>query len=1039
MRRRSVLAAAVLLFSASICFLVPRVLFDRTNYRVLVCLDWREFSTQAHAAGYEDEAWLLGRIASCGVNALSVEYLSLEDLILRGVVRRERIDGRGAVYVVCDERKAASLGVLESLSSLYEVDVVKSSFSGAGTELVVHTRAVDELERIPLFKPVPLLDAVHRLGMTPVFRFTNLQYAGERYLRMLLSSIPAGGWVVFSDKHALGYAGNLACTAALLRRRDVHVGLVEFAGQLGTSSLASMGCPAVVVHSVPPDELAKYTLPAVLARWLRAVRERNARLLYVHPFPVENLPFSGDSLRANLRYLADLVGRLEQAGYRAGVPADPRLLDGLLFSRPLRLSLAWGALFVLLMLACAVLKWKLSGAPLRPAFACMLLAGGALVSVGIWKLGLAGCGRWAASVTGVVGASLAGVLALETIFSPISPDSSSGLLETAAAGVGGSLAGACTAVAAGLVVQSFMCSSGALLKLQLYPAVKLLYVLPLIAVGWWAARRCGVDFTRPLTRMEALACLFAAAVFGYYVLRSGNHAAACLVSAFEKHLRDAMELVMVRPRFKEWMVGYPAFFLAAAAWRRGASRLAWGAGVLSCVAWISVVNTFAHVVSPPLLGLSRTAAGLALGIPIGFVLSAVSLLLLHYTRDGIMVVGYHSCGNLGDDILAGRVEGLLVEAAGEGAADSVPIYWLRGRPASGSWASAGDGRSGLEFVSVPRYSPGAVFSASLCSRMVLLGGGGLLQEKSGLTTPIYYSVPPLIAHACRGARILGIAQGLGPLYSSTARDFARALMENSSLFWVRDSSSLELVEGLLESDAGGDSRFRVVPDLFWWMTDEEAGVWESVGPGRYSGGGRLERVVVECRRDTEWNPATVARTVCAALKDLGAKGRLEIVVLTMDAVLDRGASSALREIFASVKQQKMSFDVVARSPADERELSMLMGKGRTLVVCTRLHTLCAAVASCSPVVVFDYDPKISSFVGDNDLGEAVAMVNAGLGKEEWIAALRRNVVECWKGAHARAAALARTRGRLMAEGRRVRGEFVSLLRAWLETSFPSCG
>ena len=72
---------------------------------------------------------------------------------------------------------------------------------------------------------------------------------------------------------------------------------------------------------------------------------------------------------------------------------------------------------------------------------------------------------------------------------------------------------------------------------------------------------------RSLTRMDVAVGFLLLAIIGYGIVRSGN-ASPALRAGSEQGVRDYLEKILdVRPRFKEFAVGYPlllvGFFIAA--------------------------------------------------------------------------------------------------------------------------------------------------------------------------------------------------------------------------------------------------------------------------------------------------------------------------------------------------------------------------------------------------------------------------------------------------------------------------------------------
>ena len=111
------------------------------------------------------------------------------------------------------------------------------------------------------------------------------------------------------------------------------------------------------------------------------------------------------------------------------------------------------------------------------------------------------------------------------------------------------------------------------------------------------------------------ACLLA--VVALMLARSGNDAGIG-VSAAELKLRSILDrIVYVRPRSKEFLIGYPSLLVGFFLLFRG--NRAWGGffTVIGTIALISLFNTFCHIHTPVIISLIRAANGLWCGLLVG--------------------------------------------------------------------------------------------------------------------------------------------------------------------------------------------------------------------------------------------------------------------------------------------------------------------------------------------------------------------------------------------------------------------------------------
>ena len=74
-----------------------------------------------------------------------------------------------------------------------------------------------------------------------------------------------------------------------------------------------------------------------------------------------------------------------------------------------------------------------------------------------------------------------------------------------------------------------------------------------------------------------------------------------------------------RPRFKEFLIGYPAIFVLAALMPSHRRAAGWAFMLAAAIGLADVLDTFSHIHTPLSVGLLRTLNGAVLGSAIGVV------------------------------------------------------------------------------------------------------------------------------------------------------------------------------------------------------------------------------------------------------------------------------------------------------------------------------------------------------------------------------------------------------------------------------------
>jgi hypothetical protein len=387
--------------------------------------------------------------------------------------------------------------------------------------------------------------------------------------------------VLFRGGRVPGYRDHVALTAASLRRHSLHYAPVEFRplkgeGELlralanpaihhpsSTINYPPLTIPVVRVHTLSPDETGALGPELAAARYVRAVKERHVRLCLVRLFPDNRT----DLLGFNVSFLQQLGRGLRAAGFVPGPPT------GLPDVRPpflLAVLLALGVCAAGALLAGALgLGARAQGA---------LFLGSALLSARLlWEHDVL-----ARQALALAAAVVFPVLAVWPLLSP-SPKAGRGsplvppipirtphsaLCTPQIAGLRSLLAATTVAVVGGLLIAGLLADPRFRLQIEMFRGVKVALVLPVILTGGIALRRHFLSawseegwrafLAAPLSRADVLGLLALGSLLGLVLLRAGNGHGA-LAPPWELPVRAWLDQVLfVRPRFKEVLLGGPA-------------------------------------------------------------------------------------------------------------------------------------------------------------------------------------------------------------------------------------------------------------------------------------------------------------------------------------------------------------------------------------------------------------------------------------------------------------------------------------------------
>ena len=418
----------------------------------------------------------------------------------------------------------------------------------------------EDVARVPLGPP-PALDAAYRLGFWIVYRPEN------HPLHPWPPELPPQtGLVVFAGTEALGYPDRLG---ELAKRLPAPVALIEGTRQAGVAFLARK-VGAIRLFSLRGEYQLKLD-PGVAARkYVLAARERGHRVLYFRSYP---------DPAGTRRFLDEVRRGLAAAGLALGVP-EPRGFT----PSPLR-HFAWlGALAGLLLYLVRLPR------PLAP------IVGGFLLLLAF------GYGR-----------DQAGPLLVALVFPVL------GLLEPVRGLARFGLALA-YALAGALFLTVLGSREATLLGLSAFRGVGLVLVLPpllfllgLLSKDRWRDELKALFDHRLRLGEAAIAGLLLLALLVAF-LRRGNDAP--FVPGLELALRDQLQALMIRPRFKE-IFGHAAAVFALTA---GLPRwLTQGLLAFAVIAEASILDSFAHYHTPLAVSLARTLYGALFGGMLGLI------------------------------------------------------------------------------------------------------------------------------------------------------------------------------------------------------------------------------------------------------------------------------------------------------------------------------------------------------------------------------------------------------------------------------------
>lgn len=440
--------------------------------------------------------------------------------------------------------------------------------------------------------------------------------------------------MVFEGMEALGLPDKMEETAARLKERSITLGMIEhplqlqFDKQKGTVDMAPMVDYQVARLYVIEDKEQRLRLdvPKTIRRWALTDEERNIRMNYLRSF-WEVTP-GKDLLDTNLEYVSLVHQSVLKRGFNiadAGIFEAYRpnplvyipivfgaVAAGVLYLSMLTQLLTFKRQILLTVLAAGALSVPfVFGYPLviRQAVAFLSAVIFPVLAMS-WQLG-----NWE-KIPAWKDYSL-----IRLIF-----DSSWQLAATVLLSLIG-----------GAYVSGMLCDIRFFLELDIYRGVKLTFLMPLVLITLVYLKRYTVlgddmhnqkgllgqikELCNYPIYLKTLALMGVGLVIAYIFIGRTGHTSGVPVPGIELKMRFFLEEVMyARPREKEFLVGHPAFYLAAfAAWRNLPHLLYYCLVIGATIGQGCLVETFAHMRTPVMMSTIRAIDGLLMGEVIGII------------------------------------------------------------------------------------------------------------------------------------------------------------------------------------------------------------------------------------------------------------------------------------------------------------------------------------------------------------------------------------------------------------------------------------
>lgn len=622
---------------------------ELASRHVEIAMDYGDFAALAQSYGYDSSNFLialrragltslavseeLGGNVNTGASAtvyggqqlISQARLSpVREPSLAKLLAQNRISPSELYLVVIDPTAVARYRA--ALVQHLGTHAVRTLAAGPTTILAIRTQS-EYFSNLSLGFPAEPLALARELHLFFEPRVQNDERFAQPQIDRIFASFRAGerpSTVIFFGQRneVLGFPDHLPEVADAFTRTGLNFGAIEIYDKLqlqkGSDDLAAKAIARTTrVQAISKTELEKLDFDTVVARYLLGVRERNVRVVYLRPYLHA---YNGLSLeRTNVELVHQIAAGLAARGFTLGraTPVPAFRINPLVVAL---VSLAVPAIVVLLFEAFG--KRRANIAYVAFGIDLLIVLGGYATHHDLLA-------RKSLALLGAIGFATMGFVAIPRAFTlppgPTLADNVLAGLRTVGVAVAFALGGA-------LVVVGLVSTPLLMEEIDRFAGIKAVIVVPplLAFLLYVYTRRFGNE--PPDARASALAPVrvYQLAMFVIlagaalvYVARSGNQS-DITPSAFELALRSNLTQVLgVRPRFKEFAIGFPLLMLLPALRLEHKRVVGWLFAIGAAIGTSDIVDTFSHLHTPLLASLVRVLNGAVVGIALGIVAIAV--------------------------------------------------------------------------------------------------------------------------------------------------------------------------------------------------------------------------------------------------------------------------------------------------------------------------------------------------------------------------------------------------------------------------------
>jgi len=560
---------------------------------------------------------ILSSLKDAGLNTVSLEPLTLKEMDKQNLITvykeselaaqllftpyKDAVDiSNSGYYIRVPENESYQKLIMESVTP-EEVQIGEEAFYF----LPASNHNFDL--KTPIGYDQPAIDMINKHGLAHIFKVENAdnEVANEKLVNQLVALKEASaGRLLGQGDEAIGFGqenGNQLVEK--LNDAGYYFYTIESNPLKGESKIAQMTDYNMIrLHSINVNRETKLKLNASIDRTTRAVKERNIRSIFYH---IKTTGNAKENVEETIDYLNGVHDTMPDH-FKAG---EPKLFDKVAVPAWVTASvLVAGILFTFII--SELVKWM----PLRIAAAGFM----AVLAIAYFILKSTLFLQAFALIIAVLAPTYA------VIKSAQGSTKLSNIIVQYLKAVAISVIGI-------IIVIGLLNGNAFITGFAVFKGVKLVYLIPIMGVLLFTVIEMNrladqniknslsntvTLLNKELKYWHVLLLIVLAGVGLFYISRTGNSGS---VSDMELAFRQWLENTLyVRPRTKEFLIGFPFFILAL--YVMGINRK-WGSILLvpGVIGFLSIMNTFTHLHIPVAVSVLRTLYSVSLGLVVGLV------------------------------------------------------------------------------------------------------------------------------------------------------------------------------------------------------------------------------------------------------------------------------------------------------------------------------------------------------------------------------------------------------------------------------------